>query len=255
MQDDLSGMGFALHEEVGATTYFQTFGGVVDGDTGQVRASPTRAWNILLAFEETLSMKVDWKAMQKLLDHAVTLCILNRAGISVFRARYDYIEKGGPPGYLNKLERREVEIFIGLVPLFVGELRAWSTTASGYGVCKLELPESDVRKLGAWQDRWRFKHLDPSEWRPRERYEGQDALRDFAMARVSPVSTTAEDLYTYNNDFPEVPPEMLKPQDWSTVMIGQRRDTSGHITAKEGHALCWPDTFVVHTEIETNVIW
>ena len=59
MEDDLEGMGFSLHEQVSSTDFFQTLGGIVDGGTGQIRATPTRAWNILLGFEEALVSKVN----------------------------------------------------------------------------------------------------------------------------------------------------------------------------------------------------
>ena len=245
MEDDLEGMGFSLHAQVSSTDFFQTLGGIVDGGTGQIRATPTRAWNILLGFEEALVSKVNWQFIQKLLGHAMTLCVLNRAGMSVFRALYDFVERAEQPRFLNKLERREVKIFIGLVSLLVGELRrTWSSTIhcsdaspEGYGICKRELPESDVRELGSWQDRWRFKHLDPAEWRPRQRYAGQDVLGDLRTARSFPISSTVEDLYSYNNNFPEVPEEYTKPEDWSTVLMGRWRNTKEHITAKEGHSL------------------
>ena len=109
MEDDLEGIGFSLHEQVSSTDFFQTLGGIVDGGTGQIRATPTRAWNILLGFEEALVSKVNWQFMQKLLGHAMTLCVLNRAGMSVFRALYDFVERAEQPRFLNKLERREVK--------------------------------------------------------------------------------------------------------------------------------------------------
>ena len=153
LQEDLSGMGFSLHEEVMATSVFQTLGGIIDGESGTIRPTPTRAWNILLGFEEALQSVVSWKFIQRLLGHAITLCVLNRAGMSVFRALYDFVEQQSEPRYLNKLERKEVEIFIGLIPLLVGELRReWDTTVhcsdaspEGYGVCSRTLEQWKVR--------------------------------------------------------------------------------------------------------------
>ena len=245
MQEDLAGMGFTLHEEVDSTSYFQTLGGIIDGEAGQIRSTPSRAWNILLAFEECLVAKVGWQFIQKLLGHAITICVLNRAGMSIFRALYDFVEYKGEARFLNRLERREVEIFIGLIPLLVGDLRRpWSSTVhcsdaspEGYGICSRELPDIEVRELGSWQDRWRFKHLDPAEWRPRQRFSGLDPLRDMCTARSFPVSTTVEDLYSYNNHFPEVPEKVMNPEEWNTVLMGRWRDKTDHITAKEGHSL------------------
>ena len=43
---DLSGMGFSIHEEEEASTWFNTLGGVVDGQSSEVRMSNTCAASI-----------------------------------------------------------------------------------------------------------------------------------------------------------------------------------------------------------------
>lgn len=245
MRAEVQDMGFTLHEDVDATDFFQTLGGIIDGKAGQIRPTSTRAWNILLAFESLLMGKVEWRTLQKLLGHAMTLTVLNRAGMSVFRALYDRVELQTRPCKLNRRERREVEIFIGLIPLLVGDLkRPWSTgllcsdaSPNGYGICERFLPSSDVEQLGRWQDRWRYRHLDPAEWQPRQRAAGRDVLGDISTARAFPVEYTVEDYYAYNNFFPEVPSDVLDPSMWHTQLMGKWRDTSEHITMKEGHAL------------------
>lgn len=99
--------------------------------------------------------------------------------MSVFRHLYDIIEKG-ISRYLNPSEKREIHIFIGLVPLLVGDLRRdWSSTIHctdaspyGYGLCERELNHASVKSIARWQERWRFKHLSPDEWQPRRRSQG-----------------------------------------------------------------------------------
>ena len=130
-----------------------------------------------------------------------------------FAALYDFVEDAPPPRRLNQRERQEVLNFIGIVPLLLGYMkRDWSTTVScsdaspqGYGVCQRELDPPLVESLGAWQDRWRFRHLDPSQWRPRERFAGLDPVSDVRTARSCGVAENIEDFYSYNNYFPEVP--------------------------------------------------
>ena len=219
-------------------------GGIVDGSLGVVRPTPTRAWNILLAFESILHGEVEWQVLRRLLGHAVTICVLNRAGMSVFRALYDFVESQAIRS-LNAKERFEVEIFVGLVPLLVGELRReWSETVlcidaspDGYGLCQRQVEQAEVRRIGRWQDSWRFRHLEPSEWRPRQRTAGVDVLCDWDSVLGMQEVGGIEELYKVNGEFPEVPDYFTEPERWTTQLMGKWKDTSSHITAKEGHAL------------------
>eukprot|EP00438_Fugacium_kawagutii_P025119 Skav230792 [mRNA] locus=scaffold312:103074:108500:+ [translate_table: standard] len=237
MCEDLSMLGFTLHEDVDATDYFQTLGGIIDGKVGVVKPTPSRAWNIVLAFESLLDSPVDWMLLRRLLGHAMTICTLNRSGMSIFRALYDYVEAAPKPRMFNKKERREVLNFVGLVPLLVCEMRRpWHTdvtctdaSPSGFGICQTTLDKQSVQEMGKWQDRWRFRHLDPAEWRPRMRTQGLDPIRDAATSCVSSKKYTIEDLYAYNNYFPEIPAR--------TKMMGKWGNTQEHITQKEGRAL------------------
>ena len=225
--------------------FFQTLGGIIDGKAGVVKPTPTRAWNIILAFESLLDSPVDWVVLRQLLGHAMTICTLNRLGTSVFRALYDFVEAAPKPRMLNGKERQEVLNFVGLVPLLVGELRRpWSTTITctdaspqGFGVCQRSLDKDQVHNLGMWQDRWRFRHLDPSEWQPRMRSQGLDPLRDHGTACAVAREETVDDLYSYNNYFPEVSADVTEPQHWRTKMMGKWGNSSEHITQKEGRAL------------------
>lgn len=245
MQQDLSGMGFSLHEEARASEIFQTLGGLVDGQQGIVRLTPTRTWNILLAFESLLHGKVHWEDVRRLLGHAVTICVLNRCGMSIFRSLYDMVEARPNPRKLKPREIREVKIFVGLIPLLYGDLRkSWCehvlcTDASpfGYGVCQRDLEVQHVKQIGQWQDKWRFRHLDPSEWRPRQRSQGPSVLTDWRSVLGELEPQDIEDLYAYNEYFPEVPTDWTDAEHWSTQMMGRWHDTSSHITEKEGHAL------------------
>ena len=72
IQEDLLAMGCIPYEEVEATGYFQTLGGIVDGEAGQIKPTPTRAWNVLLAFKDCFVSKVGWQFMQRLLGERQT---------------------------------------------------------------------------------------------------------------------------------------------------------------------------------------
>lgn len=245
MCEDLTGLGFTLHEDAEASSFFPTLGGIIAGKNGKVKPTPSRAWNVILAFESLLEGPVDWVVLQRLLGHAMTICTINRYGMCIFRSLYDYVEAAPIPRPLNKKERQEVLTFIGLVPLLVGEMkRPWSTTIScsdsspeGYGVCQRHLEKDRVHELGSWQDRWRFKHLEPSLWRPRERAQGLDVVGDPRTARASKSEGDIKDMYSYNNYFPEVPLDVTEPSAWQTKLMGRWSNTGEHITVKEGRAL------------------
>eukprot|EP00438_Fugacium_kawagutii_P026390 Skav226557 [mRNA] locus=scaffold1427:78867:80645:+ [translate_table: standard] len=169
--DELRNLGFELHEETAASMEVTTLGGLVDGCKGEVRASSTRMWRLIIAFKYMASAKVSTLLVQKLLGHAMTVCVLNRAGMSVFRRLYDFIEAGGPPRYLSADESRECLIFAGIVPLLFADLRrSWSSTVtasdaspSGYGMVEQDVEPDEVRRHGSWSERWRFRRLPAAE--------------------------------------------------------------------------------------------
>ena len=245
MAADLSDMGFSLHEEVDATDYFPTLGGIIDGSSGVIKCTPTRGWNIIYAFESLLDGPVSWETVRRLLGHSMTLCTLNRCGMAVFRSLYDFVEAAPQPRPLNHKERQEVLNFVGIVPLLVGELkRNWSSTVTctdaspdGYGICERQLDQELVHDIGRWQDRWRFRHLGPEDWKPRERLAGLDPLLDIRTARTFRSPQTVEDMYAYNDFFPEVSEHITQPEHWQTKLMGKWGNRSEHITLKEGRAL------------------
>lgn len=86
--DDISaglrGLGFELHEEMPASMQCQTLGGEIDGDVGMVRPTSKRMWQISMAFEYLTTAKVSYKLVQRLLGHAMTVCVINRSGMPFF---------------------------------------------------------------------------------------------------------------------------------------------------------------------------
>ena len=245
---DLEELGFQLHEDEPASTLFETLGGVVDGSRGEVRATAQRAWRIKLAFEHVLTIPVSGKTIQKLLGHAMFLCVLNRCGMSIFRSLYDFVERHSEAGGKYWLQGREVEeckVFSGLIPLLYSSLRRhWSPTVTctdaspaGYGVCETVLDPKDVSDIGRWHEKWRFKRLKPEHWNPRRRAGGLDVLGDPSSVLGVDEEERLLDQYVVDKDFPEVNPNFLDPNGWQTKLMGKWNNTTEHITIKEGRAL------------------
>ena len=124
LAEKLEALGFQLHEHAEASTYFETLGGVVDGKQGLIRASHKRMWQLIFAFEAAADSVVSAKTIQRLLGHAMCVCVLNRFGMSVFRKLYDFVAEDGPPRKLSCSERDECLAFAGIVPLLVAEHQA-----------------------------------------------------------------------------------------------------------------------------------
>ena len=101
IQEDLLAMGCIPYEEVEATGYFQTLGGIVDGEAGQIKPTPTRAWNVLLAFKDCFVSKVGWRFMQRLLEERQRVVHLD-SGFT--HEAGDLAHRSG----LSPLERRSV---------------------------------------------------------------------------------------------------------------------------------------------------
>lgn len=156
--DDLSSLGFTIHEEEPCSTRFETLGGEIDGEAGQVRMTSRRAWDLIRAFEHVAHHSVSPSTMQQLLGHAMFFSTLNRAGMSVFRRCYDFVEKGGVERRLNDREREECLTFAGLIPLLYADIRrGWCQTVQctdaspdGFGICETTLSSTEVESMGRW---------------------------------------------------------------------------------------------------------
>lgn len=242
--DDLSNQGFSIHEDEEANTFFQTLGGQLDGDKGRVSMTSRRAWDLIYTFNYVADNVVSPSVMQKLLGHAMFFSTINRAGMSVFRRLYDFVERADGPRLLSKSEREECLTFSGLIPLLFADLRReWSETVhctdaspDGYGVCTRSLDAKLVESMGRWNERWRFRRLDPDQWGPRRRALGVDPFSDVSAVLGSGSCFDELDEMETNVDFPEIPREVTQPSYWKTVLMGKWRH-EGAITVKEGRAL------------------
>lgn len=243
--EKLESMGFTLHEHTSAETLTQTLGGLVDGSVGEVRATPRRMWSLIYAFEYIADAVVSTELVQRLLGHAMGVCCHNRSGMCIFRRLYDFVHSGSSPRRLNHAERLECEIFSGIIPLLVGDLRRqWSdvitasdASPSGWGLCEMDSSPVVAQLHGRWQERWRYKRLDPGEWRPRERALHRDPFSDPFSVKGTLDSVDDIANYTYNEGFPEIPLALLEPEHWKTVSMGSWKHTDEHITLKEARSL------------------
>eukprot|EP00435_Cladocopium_sp_Y103_P068559 s1270_g31.t1 len=245
--DGLEALGFTLHEEQSATAEMETLGGVVDGRRGQVRTTSKRIAYLSAAFDYVQTIVVSVEDIQRLLGHAMVVCVLNRSGMSIFRRLYDFVSSCSSPRRLTHLECMECKVFSGILPLLFADLRRpWSeevhiTDASptGFGICSRSIDPQLSQDIGKWNERLRFKRLPPEQWKPRRRAAGLDPFSD--IGTVLGVGDDFDELYGYCNKelFPEVPHQVLNAPDWKTVKMGRWKRRDEHITLKEDRALAF----------------
>ena len=243
--NSLSDIGFSMHEDAPASSTFATLGGVIDGEIGQVRATPARMWNLILAFMHIRQGSVHPEVVQRLLGHAMVVAVLNRAGMSIFHRLYKFAQSTSGPRPLNNKEKVECFVFAGIIPLLFADLRRdWSdevhcTDASpdGFGVCSTFASVDEVQNVGRWNERWRYKRLPPQDWQPRRRAMALDVFSDVSTVSGTGFHEMSYDNYIENPLFEEVPNGLLHPSRWSTKMMGKWEHTEEHITLKEGRAL------------------
>lgn len=242
--EDLENIGFTVHEEVEASNIFPTLGGIIDGKAGQVRPNPKRLWGLVYCFNYAAEHDVSSDFIRRLLGHAMCICVLCRPGMSVFRSLYDFSSRDLPKQKLWKSAARECRILAGIIPLLIGDLRKpWATrlvctdaSPQGFGIAEKDVDENQAAQLGQWNERWRYKRLPPELWRHRDRALGLDVFNDIETAcRPTPEDENAHE-FVEAEDFPDVDFDTLDPSTWHTVKCGLWRDSSEHITLKEGRA-------------------
>ena len=133
-----------------------------------------------------------------------------------------------------------------VVFLLVAELDLpWSTrvlttdaSEQGIGVCVKEVEVGEVRDTAQWNEKWRYKRLDPSEWAPRRRALGEfpEITDPHTVTPADPLEYS-ENRFEMRKGFPEVPDHITSEQNWKTLYAGpmQRED----IGILEGRGHLW----------------
>ena len=168
--------GFKLHDIEFASLRSQALGKIFDG--GQLRVMPRleRVQLLQAAFRHVAGgAYVSGEQIEVLIGHYISEALIFRPALAVLRALYSFVTDSyhfKQPLWMSC--RREALIVVGILPLFIAPLgqpwceRVVVTDASptGWGICQAVLPPEQVREIGKWNERWRFKRLDPSEWAP-----------------------------------------------------------------------------------------
>lgn len=114
-----------------------------------------------------------------------------------------------------------------LLPLLRADLRMpWfpcisvaDVSKSGIGICAAPALPEDMRSLGVWHERWRYRRLPVDQWSPRDRLLSKaDAhLSDlFVCTNLAHHDYRLPDMIE-NELFPEVPDPFMKSCKWRVL--------------------------------------
>ncbi|CAK9056858.1 unnamed protein product [Durusdinium trenchii] len=236
-------VGLTVHEEMDANNTSQSLGYMIDGAVGQVTPIPERLHRVQLAFKWlSRRPRVTGRAVQRLLGHAVHFMMLRRELLSIPHHLYAFVQQANGRCRLWCSAAVEARWIGELLPLCATDLRkqtsalltASDASLSGVAVCTRLADEQSVKTIGSYRERWRFKGRNPVN-RPRQNALGVlDPFSD--IASVKPVGHVRDDPFELDNQFPEVPKNLLENSDWS-LRFSQRMVYKEHITLLEGRGI------------------
>ena len=168
---ELRRLGFRVHEELDAHHTCQSLGFLIDGLSGTICPIPERLDKICKVFGWLARQpRVSGKAVERLLGHAVHVCLLRRELLSIFRGLYDFAYAC----YDRKTELWPVAAkearwashllqlcFVDLTRKWSGQVTASDASLSGIAVCKREMDARVQADLGSYKEQWRFKSKIP----------------------------------------------------------------------------------------------
>ena len=239
----LRDLGFRVHEELDAHHTCQSLGFLIDGLNGTVSPIPERLDKICKAFT-WLSRRpqVSGRSIERLLGHAVHICLLRRELLSIFRGLYDFAYSCYDRRVkLWPVAAKEARWAANLLKLCQVDLKkTWSrqvtssdASLSGIAVCKRDMEPSEQSIIGNIKEHWRYKSRIPVN--PRE--AALAPLDPFSNPEtVKPLEVQKQDPFELNEVFPEVPKEHLHEELWHDVFAVHMTHAE-HISLLEGRGI------------------
>ncbi|CAE8590746.1 unnamed protein product [Polarella glacialis] len=183
--------------------------------------------------------------MRVIVGHITVMAMLRRGLLSVLRQVYIFIEKcEEQPQRLWPSVAHEMRLARGLLPLVCANLRSpWDkqplmtdACVSGYAVCEGDMSAGEVKQVGQFDERWRFKRVAAASIAPRARAQAAaDVFDDVTTVRPlvdGEILGEAE----MDESSPDVDGEMLRESRWKTLWAGRFVHEEA-IHLKEGRGL------------------
>lgn len=235
--------GFRVHEETEAQSTVQSLGFLVDGITGAIQPVPERLDRVVRCFAWLgKAPRISGRAIERLLGHAVHLCMFRRELLSIFRSLYDFIHSSYK--VRTKLwpsAAKEARWASHLMKLCTCDLkRPWSSSItssdaslSGIAVSRRDISTAEQALHGSYKETWRYKFKMHSK--PRDHALSKlDPFED--ISTVKPVKNEMQDPFALDENFPEVDANILSPEDWRDV-FAVRMSFPEPITVLEGRGV------------------
>lgn len=240
--------GFRVHEELEACEVGQSLGFRIDGRHGVVSPIPERLQRVKLALKWlSRQPRVRGREVERLLGHCIHFMLLRREFLSIFRGLYDFIQQSyDRRQVLFAAAAKEARWASHLLDLCTCDLkRSWSTVVtasdaslSGIAVCRSVMSPESAGRIGSQREPWRYRYKN----RPAPRAHALDAeavdrLDPFSDTRtVLPSSVYREDPFELNEEFQEVPMDLLDVEKWHEAFAVHMRHPE-HITLLEGRGV------------------
>ena len=158
--------GLTVHEEETCDSGAKVLGWEYEVG-GSFRPTKERVWRIRLATAELLKHgRMTGKQLERLVGHITFVSLGKREMLSIFGECYTFMQRHYQDmAPVWKSVRRELETWCHLSPLIVQNLGSpWCTEVCavdasewGLGVVTSEMDSQQVRELGKYNERWRFK--------------------------------------------------------------------------------------------------
>ena len=236
-------LGFRVHEEMDAQSTAQSLGFFIDGLNGIICPIPERLDKIRKVFAWLAKRpRVNGRAVERLIGHAVHICLLRRELLSIFRTLYDFVYAN----YDNKTKlwsaaAKEARWASELLVLCsVNVRKGWSqditssdASLSGIAVSRRPLNEVAQKEIGSVKEIWRFK--SNFDVKPRSTaLPKSDPFSD--PVTVKPEKQQLTDPFALDDSFPEIPAEVLQSDCWHDVFSTYMQYPE-HITLLEGRGI------------------
>ena len=144
--------------------------------SGQVQPIPHRDWRLDRALTRLAErLFVSGEELQVVVGHMTCRALLNRSLMCIFRHSCIFIEKCYKSRQrLWKSVAYELELFGVLMPVALGDFRSrWDfemlcidACLSGYAVMSSSYDAEVTRRVGRWDERWRFRRIDGARVAP-----------------------------------------------------------------------------------------
>ena len=239
----LRSSGLQVHEVELGHDGAQILGWEVTSDA-IMRPTNKRFWKVRYAIRGLLKRgRASARQLERLLGHCCFLSLARRESLSVFGQAYTFVRRYSGCADEKPLWpsiRREFDIWDGILPLIYCDLTApWSENVLavdasewGLGCTSTKMSHEQVKELGGFCERWRFK--DPTTSKARSFSQQQTVDTDMLTGEPSLIDECFASNERVTSNFSAVPFEAVDKR-WQTV--GRHRwKTSSTMPVNEARA-------------------